>query len=74
MASEVWQVGLLHEALQSNEIVKNSHLGTDTGIQSLPVSFEKSYLIPSKSRCQSAELQGVVFGGRSALTKPQQLI
>ncbi len=57
----------LREALQSNRIIKDRHLSTDTGIQCLPASAEKSYLIPSTSRCQSAELQGVFIGGRGAL-------
>ncbi len=57
-------VGLLHEALRSNAIVKDSNLGTDTEIQSLLVSAEKSYIIPSTSHHQSVELQGVVIGGR----------
>ncbi len=67
-------VGFLHEAFQSNGVVKYRHLGADIGIQSLPINADESRFVPTTSGNQSVELQRVFLSRGSPLTQAQQLI
>ncbi len=40
-------VGFLHEAFQSNGVVKYRHLGADIGIQPLPIHADESRFVPT---------------------------